>query len=435
MGRRPKGSLPQVRRHPSGQARVRIGDKEFWLGRHGSPEAQQRFDELIMGIVSRRLQASGSARPAASTTAPADTLSVSPDLQAAVDTFSDAAKESAPITVAEVCCEFLEHAHRSYKNGTGSHTSTLGNIKQAIKVLRRFDDVSAEAFGPLLLEELMHSLAEEELPAKSKTGTARPRTRQAINRIIKMVRYIFRWAASRELIPPAVPDALEKLQLLRRGRTAAPENTKVRPVSDETIERTLPHLPATVADIVMLQRYSGCRPGEACQLICGEVDRTSEPWVWRPASHKNAWRDHAREIYLGPKARDLLRSYLDRKPEEFCFVAGEAEKARNAARRKQRKSPMTPSHRRRRKAAAAKKRPTSPYTVAAYRRAITRACDAAGIPRWAPNQIRHLAACEARAADGLDAAQARLGHASAKTTEIYAELGRQKAAKVAEELG
>ena len=112
MGRRPKRSLPQVRRHPSGQARVRFGGKEFWLGRHGSPEAQQRYDELIMGIVTRRLQASGPARPIASTPAPvqADIPSVSPDLQAAVDTFSDAAtKEPAPITVAEVCCEFLEH--------------------------------------------------------------------------------------------------------------------------------------------------------------------------------------------------------------------------------------------------------------------------------------------------------------------------------------
>ena len=110
MGRRPKRSLPQVRRHPSGQARVRFGGKEFWLGRHGSPEAQQRYDELILGIVTRRLQASGPTRTAASSPAPADTLTVSPDLQAAVDTFTDAAKESAPITVAEVCCEFLEHA-------------------------------------------------------------------------------------------------------------------------------------------------------------------------------------------------------------------------------------------------------------------------------------------------------------------------------------
>jgi len=56
MGRRSKGTLPQVRLHASsGQARVRIKGTEIWLGRYGSPEAQRRYDQLILQLVEERL--------------------------------------------------------------------------------------------------------------------------------------------------------------------------------------------------------------------------------------------------------------------------------------------------------------------------------------------------------------------------------------------
>ena len=55
------------------------------------------------------------------------------------------------------------------------------------------------------------------------------------------------------------------------------------------------------------------------------------------------------------------------------------------------------------------------------------------IPAWSPNQLRHAAATEARAKHGLDAAQLRLGHKHASTTEIYADLNRQRAAELAEQ--
>ena len=54
MGRLPLGALPRLRRHPSGQARVRIGRQEHWLGCYGSPEAQHRYDAIIKGILDQR---------------------------------------------------------------------------------------------------------------------------------------------------------------------------------------------------------------------------------------------------------------------------------------------------------------------------------------------------------------------------------------------
>jgi len=49
MGRRVSGEMPQVRLHkPSGNGRVTVGGREVYVGRHGSPEARQRYLELMV---------------------------------------------------------------------------------------------------------------------------------------------------------------------------------------------------------------------------------------------------------------------------------------------------------------------------------------------------------------------------------------------------
>jgi site-specific recombinase XerC len=54
---------------------------------------------------------------------------------------------------------------------------------------------------------------------------------------------------------------------------------------------------------------------------------------------------------------------------------------------------------------------------------------------WAPNQLRHAAATRIRAAYGIEAARIMLGHASAVTSEIYAETDQEKAREIAARLG
>jgi integrase len=262
-----------------------------------------------------------------------------------------------------------------------------------------------------------------------------PKPRVTINRTIKSIRRIFRWAASMELVPPSVPDALEKLELLRKGRTTAPELPKVEVVPDDIVRRTLPYLPEMVADMVRIQRLIGCRPGEICGMRPCDIDRSGPQWLWRPVTHKNDWRGHDRVSAIGPKAQAILKRYLDRDPNTPCFMPAESESARNAARRRGRTSPMTPSHRARRARASRKPKVIKPYSQASYRRAITRACEQAKIPAWSPNRLRHSAGEEARREMGLDAAQARLGHKDARVTEVYATVGIEKACQVAERLG
>ena len=54
---------------------------------------------------------------------------------------------------------------------------------------------------------------------------------------------------------------------------------------------------------------------------------------------------------------------------------------------------------------------------------------------WHPNQLRHNAATRIRAAYGIEAARIILGHASAVTSEIYAEIDREKAREIVGKMG
>ena len=73
--------------------------------------------------------------------------------------------------------------------------------------------------------------------------------------------------------------------------------------------------------------------------------------------------------------------------------------------------------------------------MAAYRRAIHRACDQAGIPRWSPHRLRHSRATEIRKLYGLEAAQVVLGHAAVGVTQVYAEADREAARKIMAAIG
>ena len=240
---------------------------------------------------------------------------------------------------------------------------------------------------------------------------------------------------------------------LRRGHTEAPENEPIGPVDDATVERTLPHLSHIVAEMVRLERLTGMRPDEVCMLRPCEVDPSGDVWSFRPAHHKTAHHGRPRVIFIGPKGQDVLRPYLLRDAESYCFVPSEAAAAQRQRRHEARKTPLhygnrPGTHRIRR---APKRRPGERYVTTVYRKAIHRACDAADkrahdddpgiaadvriVPRWSPNRLRHSAATEIRRRFGLEAAQVVLGHSMADMTQIYAERDLTAAAAVMKEVG
>ncbi len=277
---------------------------------------------------------------------------------------------------------------------------------------------------------------------------------------------MFRWAVTKELVPATVYQALVAVPNVPKGRTAARETPPVRPVEDSVVEATLPHLPTVVADMVRFQRLTGARPGEVCQLRPMDVDRSKEVWAYRPRSHKTQHHDQERVIFIGPKAQDVLRPYMLRPADAYCFSPRESEKRRLEARHAARKTPLSygnsPGSNR---TARPKRQARDCYGDDTYNRAVQRACETAfGMPDelrristksskderqrlkklasewraehcWSPNQLRHAAGTDVRRQFGAEAAQVTLGHANLEVTEIYAERNQALAAEIMHKIG
>lgn len=166
-----------------------------------------------------------------------------------------------------------------------------------------------------------------------------------------------------------------------------------------------------------------------------DLTRTDPVWVYRPASHKNAWRGQERVIPLNPRAQAVLEGFLGLDPDAYLFDPREAVAQMQEGRTRRRRSKPTPSEVARRCTGRPGEGRASVYDRRTYRQAVVRACDRAVVPSWSPLQLRHTVGTRVRARYGLEAAQAVLGHVKPETTLIYAERDLARAREVAEQIG
>jgi integrase len=185
----------------------------------------------------------------------------------------------------------------------------------AVRPLKeKYSHTDAAKFGPL------------ELKAVRECFVAAGHCRSHVNANVRRLVRVFRWGVSESLLDPSVAQALAMVPGLTRGRTTAPEGKKVKPVSAEIVEATLPYLSATVRAIVRVQLLTGMRPGEVLVMRPSEIDCSEEIWEFRPMEHKNAHREKERVIYIGPLAQGILRPFLLRSGDAYCFSPREATK-------------------------------------------------------------------------------------------------------------
>lgn len=211
-----------------------------------------------------------------------------------------------------------------------------------------------------------------------------------------------------------------------------------------------------------------------------DMDCHGEIWTAEPEDHKTAHHGHAKTIYFGPKAQEVLQPFLlSRKPDEYLFSPAEAEQAQRARRHAERTTRLScgnkPGSNR---SGSPRRKPGDRYTVDSYRRAIQRACDRAYPPpdelarqkveqddgrtrwetnaewqarlgeegwkrlkewrkehRWHPHQLRHNAATHIRAEFGVETARIILGQKTLSVTEIYAEQNHEKAVEALRKVG
>ena len=296
------------------------------------------------------------------------------------------------------------------------------------EVVLSFADLPIRLLGPRRLLE-----ARDAMEASGRFS------RSYINTLISCFRGVIRYGVEAELVRPDVLVALQAVAPLKRGRSSAREVEPIRPVTAETVEATLAELSGVVGDMVRIQRLTGMRPGEVCQMRAGDlVDDDHGGLVYVLRSDKTDWRRAAgnkRRIPIGPRAQAILCSYLlDRGPDDYLFTPAEAVAQHRIERRRGRQTTDASSSSARRR--LAKSKAFAPcYNKDTYRRAIQRAAIRAGVAPWSPNQLRHLFATEIRERYGLEAAQACLGHARADVTQIYAERDYRKAEEVARREG
>jgi len=378
----------------SGQAVVKLGWRFVYLGPYGSEAAAQKYRRVVA-----EWQAAGG--------------------QVAV----------AVLTVDHVIAGYWRHAEVYYRKNDRP-TSELSVVRLAMKPLHElYGSLPASEFGPLKLKACRERMIDQGL------------ARTTINGFVSRIRQAFRWAVENELVPGEVLEALRAVSGLKRGRSRAKEPEPVRPVDRGAVEAVLPHVSRQVAAMIELQWLTGMRPQEVVQMRMAELDRGGRVWLYRPREHKVEHHGMDRVIPVGPKAQAVLVPFLSLDPQAALFSPQDAEKERRAAMRAARKTKLWPSHRsevrraRRRERGSEVQALRECYDTNSYRRAIARGCEAAGIPQWSPNQLRHAAATRIRKEMGIEAAQVVLGHRQLETTQVYAEVNQARAVEVMERLG
>jgi len=313
----------------------------------------------------------------------------------------------------------------TWARGRYSNPQTADDLRRSLSTLLvMFGREPASSIGPRKIADYQKRLAKE------------GRTRQGILKSSSHVRQMFAWATAQELIDPTQLVAIRSMQPLRHGAIAAPESAIREPVAIEVMRATLPHLSATVQDMVRIQALTGMRPAEVCELSMGEIDPVS--WVYSPAEHKMAHLGRRRVVPLIGEAIAIIKRH-DAGDGSPVFSPARCVDQWRDEKRAKRKSKVQPSQLDRSKDDP-KVAPGDRYTTNTYRRAIQRACARARKldpthPTWSPNQLRKLAAQSVADAVGLDAARALLGHADgAITRRHYAVLDLDRARHAAEQL-
>ena len=404
----PKYCRQKVNGQPD-RAYVSIDGQRHYLGPYGSDESRERYASAISEWSAR--QAEG--RPL------------------------ETAKSAPESSVAEAVLAFWGWADRYYRREDGEKSGELDGFRV---VLRRLTSLYGRTDIAVFVT----------FDAKGRADTTKYKAvrqalidaghaRTGINRSMSRLRTFFRWLVEEGFVAPAVPQALDSVRPLKKGRTEARESDPVRPACLEDVEATIPFLSAPLAIVVQILLFTGARSGEILSMRPADIDRSSDVWLYRVRQHKGTHRGQERAIPLGPRAQRALEPLLrGRGPSQFVFSPREAEAERRASRHAERKTPPscgnTPGSSRK---ARPKREPGDRYQTKVFGRAIRRAAKQAGVAHWSPHMLRHARATELRARYGIEDARACLGHAlgGVATTEIYAERDLEAAKRVAREVG
>lgn len=402
---------PSYRLHkPSGQAVVTLNGQDVYLGKWNSPESHAKYDRLVAEwLVNGRQNLNDQRAPGPS--------------------------------VGEVILAFMGYAQEHYPDSSREPKM----FRFTLRPLRRlYSGMPAADFDAQALTALQWSMASGNWMSEQDKEKARKRgdpigwCRNVVNRRIARVKTMWRWAESRKLVPPGSYHHLQTVRGLPKTAKGVRQTPKVRPAFWEQVAQVLPCCTRPVAAMLQLQCWTGMRSQEVRLMRTADIDR-SDPrcWIYRPAKHKNEWRDNDQEriVALGPECQRILADWLREDGSEvFLFQPRQAVAERNAKRRASRKTPLTPSQRGRKAARTPRRAPGGFYSDTSYAQAVARACTKAKV-KFHPYMLRHGCKMRIQRSEGMDAARAVLGQRSIQATQHYGGLDMGTAIDVMTRLG
>ena len=220
---------------------------------------------------------------------------------------------------------------REYSVGPeGKPTREPLDIRYAMQILLDcFPSLPCEEFDPLRIKEVREVMIEKNW------------CRNLINRRIGMIRRMFKWAVSEQMVSPMILHGLQAVDGLKRGRSRAKESPPVKPVDERHVYAVLPYTTPVVAAMIELQLLTGMRPAELVTLRPCDIDRSGKVWHYYPEKHKNQYRGIERIVSIGPRGQELLRPCLLRPETAFCFSPAESERQRIEKASRERKTPLS----------------------------------------------------------------------------------------------
>ena len=337
--------VPSYRRHKqSGQAIVTLPDglgdrRDILLGKYGTKESRMEYARVLA-----EWEAAGHRLPASAT-----------------------AKD---LTINELILAYWKHAEQHYRRPDGTPTKELADIRLSCRPLKEmYGSTVAKDFGPLALKALRQAMitgswmTAKQQDRQRRHGKPTAWCRKLVNQRIGRIRRIFRWAASEQLLPVSVYEALRTVDGLKQGRCLARETEAVKPVPEPFVLQTMPYLRPAVAAMAQLQLLTGMRPGEVVIMRAIDLDMTGSVWLYRPGSdqgphgtHKTAWRGHHRVIAIGPRGQEVIKPFLKTDLYAYLFSPAETMAAFRQEQRSKRKTKVQPSQRNRKKRKPRKRR-------------------------------------------------------------------------------
>ena len=335
-------------------------------------------------------------------------------------TFQPFGKESvaADTTVRELCAAFLEHVEVTLASVNYTHYRIV--VLDFLKKL--YGDIPADNFKPSCLK-----LVRTEMIRSGRF------CRNHINSYVTKIVRVFSWGVEEELVQPNTALALKAVKSLPPGAPGTFDHPEPKCVPDGVIAKTLPFLTPILKAMVLILRLTAMRPSELFVMTPAKIDRTrgNGLWYYRLPKHKTALHVGAKEIPLGKAVQKLFLPYLEGKADtKIIFSPQTAVLERNAIKRANRKTALTPSQTARDAARGKKSRKyNEAYNKDSFRTAIQRAVCRANktlppdeqIEQWNPYMLRRAAGTAIEIAEGLDKSQAMLGHRSPNPTRRYAK--------------